>query len=286
MLLQVVLGLVLCVVASLGAPAVIDLTHKVNARTLFWPGQPPFNFSILHRGYKKEWDTWLEVNSFALAEHGGTHIDAPSHYIQGHWRTHEIPASHLVGPGVIVDVTRKVEAAGSDYEVTVDDMKEWEEMYGEIPDGAVVIMKTGWSRYYPDSYRVFNSRTPQDMYSFHYPGLHVDTARWLAEEKSVVAVGSDTPSPEPGINAGKFPVHKILLEKNIILLEYVANLDKMPPTGSTIFIGVINLQDGSGGPARIMGVLGGGSAGLARGASIILCLLSVLLTLMFVGNWQ
>ena len=63
----------------------------------------------------------MEVNAFGLGEHGGTHIDAPSHFSQGHWRTHEIPASHLVGPGVVVDVVDKVKD-NVDYEMTKEDL--------------------------------------------------------------------------------------------------------------------------------------------------------------------
>lgn len=253
-----------CVLTSLGAPVtVVDLTHQLGERTLFWPGQPPFNFTILHRSFSPVWNTWLENNYLAFAEHGGTHIDSPSHFIQNRWRTHEIPASRLVGPGVIVDVKEKVKD-NADYAVTVDDLREWEARFGRIPDGAVVIMNAGWSRYFPNPKLVFNTATPEDDKTFHFPGFHEDTARWLAEERSVVAVGTDAPTPDVAANVPAFPVHKILLAKDIVLLEFVANVDNLPPSGSTIVIGVLNTVNGSGGPARILGLVGADASGSAR----------------------
>ncbi|KAK7496650.1 hypothetical protein BaRGS_00012057 [Batillaria attramentaria] len=283
MLLHAVLVLAVCVVTSLGAPAmtVVDLTHQLGNDSLFWPGQPPFNFTILYRGHHDGVDSWIEMNYFALPEHGGTHIDAPAHYVQGKWRTHQIPASNLIGPGVIVDVTEKVKD-NEDYAVTVDDLQEWESRYGRIPDGAVVIMRSGWSKRYPDPRLMFNSQTPNDATTFHYPGFHEDTARWLAEERSVVAVGTDAPSPDVGTSTS-FPVHKVLQAKNIMLLEYVANVESLPPSGSTIVIGVVNLRDGSGGPARIMGMLGQGVGATGSGAGIRATTLLVLLAALIVG---
>ncbi|KAK7496649.1 hypothetical protein BaRGS_00012056 [Batillaria attramentaria] len=269
------LVMAVCVVTSLGAPAmtVVDLTHQLGKDSLFWPGQPPFNFTILHRGYYQVWKTWFENNHLAVAEHGGTHIDAPAHFAEGHWRTHEIPASHLVGPGVIVDVTDKVKD-NSDYAVTVGDLKAWEDQYGRIPDGAVVLMKSGWSKRYPDAKRMFGTETPEDDTTYHFPGFDEDAARWLAEERSVVAVGADTPTPDPGIKSHSFPVHQVLLPKDVVLLEFVANVESLPPSGATIVIGVVNLRDGSGGPARIMGLIGpdadtsGCAAGLGEGMGL------------------
>lgn len=258
---HVLLGLAVSVMTSQGAPAiqVVDLTHPVSERTLFWPGQPRFNFTILHRGYTQEYKTWMESNYFAMAEHGGTHIDAPAHFAQSRWRTHQIPASRLIGPGVVVDVRNRV-TGNADYAATVDDVKLWEEQYGQIPEGAVVILRTGWGRRYPDARLTFNSQSPQDPKTFHFPGFHEDTARWLATERNIVAVGTDTPSPELGINVGRtLPVHKVLLERDIILLENLANLEHLPNHGTTIVIGVLNLVDGSGGPARIMGLFGPGA---------------------------
>ncbi|XP_056000489.1 isatin hydrolase-like [Ostrea edulis] len=232
-------------------PRIVDLTHNQDEHSVTWPINPAYNFTVLHRGYSKMFDGWLENNYFAMPEHMGTHIDAPVHFAKGSWRTHQIPMEKLYGPGVIINVKSKVEN-NPDYRVSTDDLYAWEEKYGEIPRHAVVVMNSGWSHKYPDPKLVYGTSQPNDSSTFHFPSWHEEAVTWLITKRQVNAVGVDTPSTDYG-QTKTFPCHIILGEHNIVGIEHVANLDNIPESGSVVYIPVIKIFDGSGGPTRLFG---------------------------------
>ena len=172
---------------------------------------------------------------------------------------HEIPPERLIGPGVVIDVKDKARA-NPNYAVTVADIQEYEDKYGRIPRHAIVIMNSGWDRKYPNAEAVFGTSTPGDVSTFNFPGWHIDTCKFLLEERQVGVVGVDTPSTDPaqptsdpyGFN---YPCHMYLQPAQVPLLEYVAHLDAVPENDTTIFLGAIKSRDGTGGPTRIFAVL-------------------------------
>ena len=173
------------------------------------------------------------------------------HFWKGGWRTHQIPIENLIGPAAIIDVRDKA-TNDSDYRLSVADLKDWEEIYGKIPSGAIVLMNTDWDKYYPDPSLTFGTQTPNNSATFHFPGFHEDAADWLARYRDVNVIGTDTPSTDYG-QSTTYPVHQIIGKAGICGLENVANLNKLPPKGATIFIGAIKLFDASGGLARVVG---------------------------------
>lgn len=134
--------------------------------------------------------------------------------------------------------------------VTVDDLSVWEEKYGKMPRCAVAIMNSGWSSKYPNKTLVFGTPQPSNVSSFHFPGWHEDAVTWMINKRQINAVGVDTPSTDYG-QTTNMPCHVILGQKNIVGIENVANLDNIPESGSTIYIPVLNIFGGSGGPARV-----------------------------------
>nr|KAG5706384.1 hypothetical protein BaRGS_033145 [Batillaria attramentaria] len=87
------------------------------------PVHPPFNFSVVQRGIDPRlFNLYVEYNKFNMGEHRGTHADAPAHFAEGHWRSHEIPPSRLVGPGVVVDVSAKAKD-NPVYKMTMEDVR-------------------------------------------------------------------------------------------------------------------------------------------------------------------
>ncbi|KAK6176200.1 hypothetical protein SNE40_014528 [Patella caerulea] len=249
-LLLVFLGVSMAIIYHGENTRVVDLTFAMNASTVYWPGSPDFNFTILNR--QEIGNHWYEANYFSTAEHGGTHLDAPAHFSKGKWRTHEIPVERLVGPGVIIDVRSKA-TANHDYRVHIPDIEVWESKYGNIPQGAIVLMNSGWTKRYPDKSLVFNSENTTDPETFHFPAFHEDAVKWLIQHRNISIVGVDTPSLDYG-QTKTFPVHQLLGANNIIGLENVAYLDKVPEHSAIIFAGVTKLYDGSGGPARVIAI--------------------------------
>lgn len=141
-------------------------------------------------------------------------------------------------------------ATDPDYEVSLADVQAWEDRNGPIPDGAIVIMNSGWHKKYPNTTLIFNNKNLSDVTNFHFPGWHGDTIKWIIQNRNINMAGVDTPSTDYGF-AQVYPVHIALAERNIPGLENVANLDNIPESGTTIYVGLIKLKDGSGTPVRV-----------------------------------
>lgn len=148
----------------------------------------------------------------------------------------------------------------------------WEEKHGTIPAKSVVIMNSGWGSRYPNASKVFNTATPTDPFTFHFPGIHPDAAAFLVTQRDIIVVGVDTPSTDYGQSV-TFGTHVILGRHNALGLENLANLDQLPSVGATLVIGLVKLRGGSGGPARILGIVGDIGTGTGSGRSA------------FIGAW-
>lgn len=126
--------------------------------------------------------------------------------------------------------------------------------YGRIPDNAIVMMNSGWSKRYPDPVQVFNSNNTRDPSTFHFPGIDPELVQWLASYRDVVAMAVDVPSVDHG-QSRLFKTHQTLGRFSILGVENVHNMGRLPPRGAIVVLGVIKLQDGSGGPARVLGLI-------------------------------
>ncbi len=236
------------------AGEVIDLTHPFDADTIYWPTEEGF---VLERGFAgvTEGGFYYEAHRFHAAEHGGTHLDAPIHFAEGKWTADEIPVERLIGPGAVVDVTAQA-AADRDYQVTAADLRAWEAEHGPLSDGAIVLLRTGFSAFWPDRERYMGTalRGAEGVAALHFPGLHPDAARWLVAERAISAIGLDTPSIDFG-QSKLFESHQILFAANVPALENVAHLDRLPAKGFTVVALPMKIAGGSGGPLRIVAVL-------------------------------
>lgn len=245
-----------CAAAHRARGEVIDLTHAFDEQTIYWPTEAGFK---LEKGFegRTEQGYFYTANRFCTAEHGGTHIDAPIHFFEGGLTVDAIPAGRLLGPGVLVDVSELC-AMDPDYQVQVEDLTAWEREHGRIPEGAIVLLRTGFGRFWPDRKRYMGTdeRGAQAVQKLHFPGLHPQAADWLAEEREIHAVGLDTPSIDHGPSIG-FESHVRLFESNIPALENVAHLDRLPAKGFTVIALPMKIRGGSGGPARIVAIMEG-----------------------------
>lgn len=232
----------------------VDLTHPFDAQTVYWPTAEPFELVIESRG-RTDAGFWYEANRFCTAEHGGTHLDAPVHFAQGRRAVDAIPLESLIGPAAVVDVSERA-GREPDYEVSTADLRAWEDAHGELPDGAILLLRTGHARFWPDPERYLGTaeRGAAALEHLHFPGLHPDAARWLVEERSVAAVGLDSPSIDHG-PARLFETHRVLSEDEIPVLENLAELDELPATGATVFALPMKIAGGSGAPLRAVALV-------------------------------
>jgi kynurenine formamidase len=239
--------------SAAAAPRYVDLTHSLSADSIFWPTGDTFRLTKVADGVTPQ-GYYYASNSFSGNEHGGTHIDAPIHFAQGRWTVDQIPLDKLIGAAVVVDVSA-ASASNADYQVSVSDFTDWESRNGSIEPDAIVLIRTDFSKRWPDAraYLGTDEKGDSAVARLHFPGLHPDAARWLIE-KRVKAVGIDTASIDYG-QSTLFESHRALYERNIPAFENLAALDQLPPRGATVFALPMKIAGGSGGPLRAIAVI-------------------------------
>lgn len=239
-------------------PSVVDLSHPLGPDTLTWPGFPGLNLTTLVRGRVGPGDGfWLEANWFSISEHGGTHLDAPAHFVQGGEHLDELPPEKFFGEAVLVDGSERA-AADADYQLGTEELQVWEREHGRIPDQSVVLVNFGWGRRWPDRRLYFNSPTPEDGRTLRFPGIHPLALQWLVQNRNVKMIGVDVPSVDFGRNLN-FTGHRFLCSNRIPFVESMANLDQLPPQGMTVYAVPLSLVGGSGIPVRAYAVISGAS---------------------------
>lgn len=247
-------------VAALGISTVstelLELSYTYNVDAPTSPKLTGFTHKIIKKGLNK-FGIWVELNEFCSSEHSGTHIDAPVHYSEHGWDVAAIPTRHLWRlPAVVIDVSRQIKLSGQlNYEIKVRDLEDWEKAHGVIPDGTIVIIRTGWGAK-SQNIREYSGLDQHNKNNF--PALGKGAAEWLAKhgtkhghETGVVAVGIDTISMDVGQSV-RYPAHVALYKKNIYGIENMANLDKLPVTGAFVTVLPMRIGGGSGAPARII----------------------------------
>jgi len=222
---------------------VIHLSHVIDTDIPQWQGDPPVEFETVAELYKDGY----YLRRFSMGEHSATHINAPNSFHLDGVGIDEYSAQSLVVPAVVIDIREKA-LGNSDYTLCVEDILAWEQRYGEIPTGSVVLLYTGWQEKWWDKNAFFN----QDAQgSIHFPGFSSDATRFLVEERQIAGVGIDT----HGVDSGQdttFATNRLVLERQGIVLENLTNLDQLPPTGATLAIGVLRLRGGSGSPVGVL----------------------------------
>jgi len=227
----------------------IDLSYVYSEETLYWPTEDGFQLEELAYG-ETEAGYFYSSYKISTAEHGGTHLDAPIHFSRGGMSAEQIPLDRLIAPAVVVDVAAR---ATPDYLIGVGDLEEWERTHGRIPDGAILLLRTGWGQRWPDrlGYLGTERTGPEAVAELHFPGIHPEAARWITDQRNVAAVGIDTPSIDYGQSTG-FEAHVIIYGSNIPGFENVANLQEIPEVGAFVVALPMKVAGGSGGPLRIV----------------------------------
>lgn len=234
---------------------IVDLSHSYSDKTVYWVTAKEFELDTVFKGLTEK-GYYYAANNFSTAEHGGTHIDAPIHFSKNGQTTDEIPLEKLIGNAIKIDVSTQA-LQDPDYLIGINDLRGWEESHKmNIPQGSIVLLQTGFSRFYPDKekYLGTSERGEHAVKELHFPGLSPDAAQWLVENRSITAIGIDTPSIDYG-QSEYFKSHVILLSENIPAFENLTNLDLLPSTGFDIVALPMKIEGGSGAPLRIIALL-------------------------------
>ncbi len=223
---------------------VIDLTHAFTTDFPVFPGGPQAERETLvtveENGYY--------IQRWTFAEHTGTHMDFPAHFIADGLSVDTLPVEMLIGPAVVIDISARAEN-DADTMVTVDDLTSWEMEHGDIPEGAFVMMYSGWEELIGTQAFLGNDS------GLHFPGFSAEASEWLVGEKSIHGIGVDTLSIDHGPSM-TFDTHLIILGAGLLGIENVANLASIKDSHATVICGIPRYQEGSGGPARILALTG------------------------------
>ncbi len=222
---------------------VVDLTHPIQPDIPLWPGDPPVRFettaSIPAEGYF--------LRRFSMGEHSSTHISTPSALFDQGPGPDRIPPEALIAPAVVID-SRSSASMDPDYVLTVHEFAKWERKHGKIAAGSLVLLLTGWGRYWYEPERFINLGVDGLM---HTPGFTSEAVACMLDERGAAGIGIDT----HGVDAGRDPaldVSRAALSRGALVLECLNNLDQLPATGATLVIGRLPLVGGSGSPASVL----------------------------------
>ena len=207
---------------------IIDLTLTVSDEIPTFPGSPQPSFipweNVKEDGYN------LEL--LFLSTHTGTHMDAPHHFLEKGAKIHEISLKKLVSEAILIKSKKK--SGGS---ITKTDIQKFEKKHGKIDGFSSIIFYTGWQKNLQKKY-----------YFTKNPGLSVSAAKYLASKK-VSLVGIDSPSIDLGTDS-KFSVHQIFAKKGILIVENLANLDKIKSSKFHLVVLPLKLKNATGSPVR------------------------------------
>ncbi|HXV45838.1 MAG TPA: cyclase family protein [Nitrososphaera sp.] len=207
---------------------VVDLTMRITPSIKVFPGSPQPSFIPWSRFESHGYDS----EAMFMSTHTGTHLDAPSHFAPGLASIDAISPGRLVCNAVMIRARKHA-----------NQLVEREDLAGgQIRKGDAVVIATGWEK-----------QAGSSKYMSENPGLSGDCAKYLAIKK-VNAVAIDGPSIDAGRDV-KFTVHKILLPRNILIVENLCNLDKIPANRFTLMIGSLKLGGATGSPARVLALV-------------------------------
>ena len=229
-----------------GLRHVADLSHVISPGMPGWDDDKPRRETLAEPAPDGEFGFYLQRWTFS--EHTGTHLDAPGHVIGGGRMVPDIRPEELVAPAAVIDIRARA-AEDPDTVVTVDDILAHEQAHGPIPEGAAVLMNSGWSARWERGDEAVRGVAADG--SWHFPGFGPDACEFLVSRRRIAGVGVDTLSTDPG-NSADFPAHEVVGRADRWGLEALTGLDRLPPSGALLSVGVLPGLDASGGPSRVL----------------------------------
>ena len=211
----------------------IDLTLPISEKIPTFPGSPQPIF-IQWENIK---DDGYNLELLFLSSHTGTHLDAPYHFLEKGKKIHEISLKRLIINAILVKIRKR-----GDQPITKTDIQKFEKKHGKIPNESTVIFWTGWQKMIKnDSYFVSN------------PGLSVTAAKYLISKKTNL-VGIDSPSIDLG-KEKRFLVHHLFAKNDVLIVENLANLDKIKSWKFQLAVLPMKLKNATGAPVRAVGII-------------------------------
>jgi kynurenine formamidase len=227
--------------------AVVDVTRPLDKATPFVPHDGAFPFERLE--FMGPRTTGWRTGGFTCLDHMGTHVSAPLARLPVGSTVDVVPAAQLIGPLVVVDLPDSAKNGGV---VTAADVQADERVHGQIPAGAIVVLRTGRGALASTDPALLG-KTPDGSCSF--PGWGDDAVRLLAVERRVRAVGTDGPAIDCGAKATAAPAQSTGSVGGLWFVVGLADLSKLPARGATLFVGALPVVGAPGAPARVLALV-------------------------------
>jgi kynurenine formamidase len=224
----------------------VDLTHAITPSIPVWPGfgHPTFGPSVDPKTGRPY--TWVkdgfEATRYQLpTDQLGTQLDPPAHWSPDYPAIDELPATFAVRPLVVISIVDQVSKAPG-YHLAVEDIERWESAHGRIPEGAVVFVRSDWSKAWPDP--ALATKRP-------FPGVSLAALHFLHKQRHILFHGHE---PLDTDTTETLEGEAWLLQNGYTQAEGVANLDQVPETGALVAMGYPKFQGGVGGYARFIAI--------------------------------
>lgn len=221
----------------------LDLTQPLDERTPVFPGQSPFCFRVHNNVENPELP--LYFGSVETMEHTGTHLDAPAHADPGGRYVDELPIDQLIGPGVLLDCADEC-GDDPDFQLGVDTIQHFERSSGRVAAGSIVLVRTGWSRFFHDGPRYVGT---EDRWA--WPGVHADAAQLLID-RGIRGIGLDTIGLDAGCVATELAAHRVVLGSGSFILENLNIPAGLPRRLPEVLALPARVVGGSGFPVRVV----------------------------------
>lgn len=224
----------------------VDLTHTITPAIPVWKGFGPSKFGptvdpVTKKPYTYEKDGFEATHYDLSTDQLGTQLDPPAHWAPEYPGIDELPATYTLRPLVVISIAEKA-VKDPGYQMTVDDVKEWETRNGQIPEGSVVFIRSDWSKRWPD---------PKLSTETQFPGVTLDALKLLHLERKILFHGHE---PLDADTTPTLEGESWLMHNGYTQAEGVANLDQVPEKGALVAIGYPKFKGGTGGYARYIAI--------------------------------
>ncbi|HEY1947034.1 MAG TPA: cyclase family protein [Bryobacteraceae bacterium] len=231
---------------SLKTAKYVDLTHTITPSIPVWAGFGASKFAptvnpATNKPYTYEKDGFEATHYDLATDQLGTQLDPPAHWNPSYPAIDELPATYTLRPLVVIPIQDKA-AKDPGYQMTVDDIQQWEQRNGRIPEGSVVFVRSDWSKEWPN---------PALATRKVFPGINLEAIQFLHLQRHILFHGHEALDTDttPTMESEAW-----LLKNGYTQAEGVANLDKVPEKGALVAIGFPKFQGGTGGYARYIAI--------------------------------
>lgn len=211
---------------------IIDLTQIISSTMPVYPGTEP---PVITNATTIDNDGFAE-KLISMFSHTGTHIDAPGHILEGGFTLDQFCAGNFVGNGLVIDIS-ECSIVERDF---LEKYKTQIEGYAQFDGSDFVLFRTGWDK-----------KWGTEDYFSGFPLLSEDALKWLCNFK-IKGIGFDCISADP-VDSCDLPNHRIILDKNIIIIENLCNLEQLEGQHFVFSCLPLKIKNADGSPVRAVG---------------------------------